>query len=139
MEKENQIVTTLRDDIRRRQEVIQHIAALEEQLGCDRICGSWLSSEGTLTASIRLVGMGTYRMLIYNNTLCYKRLVQDTIITLRRHRLLFGQEADEGVNRVQYNAAEDRLTLGCYGSFVPEDATYPFVECEQDTPNCFDE
>lgn len=50
MEKMNPVVTALRDDIRRRQQVVQHIASLEEQLDSDRICGAWLAAEGTLTA-----------------------------------------------------------------------------------------
>ena len=37
MEKMNPVVTALRDDIRRRQQVVQHIASLEEQLDSDRI------------------------------------------------------------------------------------------------------
>ena len=51
MEKMNPVVTALRDDIRRRQQVVQHIASLEEQLDSDRICGAWLAAQGTLTAS----------------------------------------------------------------------------------------
>ena len=52
MEKMNPVVTALRDDIRRRQQVVQHIASLEEQLDSDRICGAWLAAQGTLTASL---------------------------------------------------------------------------------------
>ena len=44
MEKMNPVVAALRDDIRRRQQVVQHIASLEEQLDSDRICGAWLRS-----------------------------------------------------------------------------------------------
>ena len=84
----NPVVTALRDDIRRRQQVVQHIASLEEQLDSDRICGAWLAAQGTLTASLRRIGTATYRMLVYDHTLCYRRLVQDAVVTLRRHRLL---------------------------------------------------
>ena len=124
MEKTNPVVTALRDDIRRRQQVVQHIASLEEQLDSDRICGAWLAAEGTLTASLRRIGTATYRMLVYDHTLCYRRLVQDAVVTLRRHRLLFGEEEDCGANR---------LTLGCYGLFLPDDATHPAAE-EFETP-----
>ena len=112
MEKMNPVVTALRDDIRRRQQVVQHIASLEEQLDSDRICGAWLAAQGTLTASLRRIGTATYRMLVYDHTLCYRRLVQDAVVTLRRHRLLFGEEEDCGANRVEYDPATDRLTLG---------------------------
>lgn len=112
MEKMNPVVTALRDDIRRRQQVVQHIASLEEQLDSDRICGAWLAAQGTLTASLRRIGTATYRMLVYDHTLCYRRLVQDAVVTLRRHRLLFGEEEDCGANRVEYDPAADRLTLG---------------------------
>ena len=84
MEKMNPVVTALRDDIRRRQQVVQHIASLEEQLDSDRICGAWLAAQGTLTASLRRIGTATYRMLVYDHTLCYRRLVQDAVVTLRR-------------------------------------------------------
>ena len=96
MEKMNPVVTALRDDIRRRQQVVQHIASLEEQLDSDRICGAWLAAQGTLTAS-------------------------------------FGEEEDCGANRVEYDSATDRLTLGCYGLFLPDDATHPAAE-EFETP-----
>lgn len=133
MEKMNPVVTALRDDIRRRQQVVQHIASLEEQLDSDRICGAWLAAQGTLTASLRRIGTATYRMLVYDHTLCYRRLVQDAVVTLRRHRLLFGEEEDCGANRVEYDSATDRLTLGCYGLFLPDDATHPAAE-EFETP-----
>lgn len=58
MEKMNPVVAALRDDIRRRQQVVQHIASLEEQLDSDRICGAWLAAQGTLTASLRRIGYG---------------------------------------------------------------------------------
>lgn len=76
-------------------------------------------------ASLRRIGTATYRMLVYDHTLCYRRLVQDAVVTLRRHRLLFGEEEDCGANRVEYDPAADRLTLGCYGLFLPDDATHP--------------
>ena len=60
-------------------------------------------------------------------------LVQDAVVTLRRHRLLFGEEEDCGANRVEYDSATDRLTLGCYGLFLPDDATHPAAE-EFETP-----
>ena len=109
MEKMNPVVTALRDDIRRRQQVVQHIASLEEQLDSDRICGAWLAAQGTLTASLRRIGTATYRMLV------------------------FGEEEDCGANRVEYDPAADRLTLGCYGLFLPDDATHPAAE-EFETP-----
>ena len=37
MEKMNPVVTALRDDIRRRQQVVQHIASLEEQLDMEAV------------------------------------------------------------------------------------------------------
>ncbi len=45
-------------------------------------------------------------------------MVQEAVITLRRHKLRLG--ADDG-NRVVYDAASDTLTIGCYGRFAPED------------------
>ena len=95
------------------------MADLREQLDADRICGAWLSAENNLSASVRRIGEGTWRILVFDHALCYKRLVQDGIIALRRHRLWLG--ADEG-NRVIYDATADTLTVGCYGRFVPEDS-----------------
>lgn len=60
-----------------------------------------------------------WRILIFDHALCYKRLIQDGIIALRRHRLWLG--ADDG-NRVIYDPATEALTIGCYGRFVPEDS-----------------
>ena len=81
-------VAALQQEIRTRTEVIRILADLREQLDADR------------------------------HALCYKRLVQDGIIALRRHRLWLG--ADDG-NRVIYDASTETLTIGCYGCFVPED------------------
>ncbi len=60
-----------------------------------------------------------WRILVFDHALCYKRLVQDGIIALRRHRLWLGADDD---NRVIYDAATETLTIGCYGRFVPEDS-----------------
>ena len=112
-------VAALQQEIRTRTEVIRILADLREQLDADRICGACLSAENNLSASIRRIGEGMWRILVFDHALCYKRLVQDGIIALRRHRLWLG--ADDG-NRVIYDAAADTLTVGCYGRFVPEDS-----------------
>ncbi|MFQ9745781.1 MAG: hypothetical protein ACLRXZ_04970 [Alistipes finegoldii] len=111
-------VAALQQEIRTRTEVIRTLADLREQLDADRICGAWLSAENNLSASIRRIGEGMWRILVFDHALCYKRLVQDGIIALRRHRLWLG--ADDG-NRVIYDASTETLTIGCYGRFVPED------------------
>lgn len=95
-------VAALQQEIRTRTEVIRTLADLREQLDADRICGAWLSAENNLSASIRRIGEGTWRILVFDHALCYRRLVQDGIIALRRHRLWLG--ADDG-NRVIYDAA----------------------------------
>ncbi|MFR5964544.1 MAG: hypothetical protein ACLUGS_00965 [Alistipes putredinis] len=112
-------VAALQQEIRTRTEVIRTLADLREQLDADRICGAWLSAENNLSASIRRIGEGTWRILVFDHALCYRRLVQDGIIALRRHRLWLG--ADDG-NRVIYDAAAETLTIGCYGRFVAEDS-----------------
>ena len=115
----------LQQEIRTRTEVIRTLADLREQLDADRICGAWLSAENNLSASIRRIGEGMWRILVFDHALCYKRLVQDGIIALRRHRLWLG--ADDG-NRVIYDAAAETLTIGCYGRFVAEDS----IRCRDD-------
>ena len=109
-------VAALQQEIRTRTEVIRTLADLREQLDADRICGSWLSAENNLSASVRRIGEGMWRILVFDHALCYRRLVQDGIVSLR---LWLG--ADDG-NRVIYDATADTLTVGCYGRFVPEDA-----------------
>ena len=59
-----------------------------------------------------------WRAVVYDHALCYKRVVQEGLVTLRRHRLWLG--ADEG-SRILYDAVSDTLTIGCYGRFVAED------------------
>lgn len=112
-------VAALQQEIRTRTEVIRTLADLREQLDADRICGAWLSAENNLSASIRRIGEGTWRILVFDHALCYKRIVQDGIIALRRHRLWLG--ADDG-NRVIYDATAETLTIGCYGRFIAEDS-----------------
>lgn len=112
-------VAALQQEIRTRTEVIRTLADLREQLDADRICGAWLSAENNLSASIRRIGEGTWRILVFDHALCYKRIVQDGIVSLRRHRLWLG--ADDG-NRVIYDVATETLTIGCYGRFVAEDS-----------------
>ena len=111
-------VAALQQEIRTRTEVIRTLADLREQLDADRICGSWLATEGQLSVIVRRLGPGTWRAVVFDHTLCYKRVVQEAVITLRRHRLWRG--ADDG-NRVIYDAVSDTLTIGCYGRFAPED------------------
>lgn len=78
-------IAALQQEIRTRTEVIRTLADLREQLDADRICGSWLSAENNLSVSIRRIGEGTWRILVLDHTLCYKRIVQDGIVSLRRH------------------------------------------------------
>lgn len=111
-------VAALQREIKTRTEVVRAIADLEEQLDADRICGSWLSTENRLSAVIRRLGSGMWRAVVYDHALCYKRVVQEGLVTLRRHRLWLG--TDEG-SRIVYDAASDTLTIGCYGRFVAED------------------
>lgn len=111
-------VAALQREIKTRTEVVRAIADLEEQLDVDRICGSWLSTENRFSAVIRRLGSGMWRAVVYDHALCYKRVVQEGLVTLRRHRLWLG--ADEG-SRIVYDAASDTLTIGCYGRFVAED------------------
>lgn len=101
-------VAALQQEIRTRTEVIRTLADLREQLDADRICGAWLSAENNLSASIRRIGEGMWRILVFDHALCYKRLVQDGIIALRRHRLWLGADDD---NRVIYDAATETLTM----------------------------
>ena len=63
-------VAALQQEIRTRTEVIRTLADLREQLDADRICGSWLSAENNLSASIRRIGEGTWRILVLDHTLC---------------------------------------------------------------------
>lgn len=109
----------MQQEIENRIQIVRTISDLNEQVECDRICGSWLSSENNLSAVIRRVGNGMWRVLILDHTLCYKRVVQDGIITLRRHRLFLG--ADDG-NRVIFMPSDESLQIGCYGRFVAEDS-----------------
>lgn len=112
-------VAALQQEIDNRIRIVRTISDLNEQVDCDRICGSWLSTENTLSAVIRRIGNGVWRALIFDHTLCYKRIVQDGIISLRRHRLYLGQ--DDGT-RVVFTSSDESLQIGCYGRFVPEDS-----------------
>lgn len=87
-------LTALRAEIRQRTQLVRLITSLQEEIAYDRICGSWLSTENNLSATIRRICTRTYRMLIFDNTLCYRRLVQDTVITAERRSLLFGSRDD---------------------------------------------
>ena len=108
----------LNREIKARTEIVRALADMEEQLDADRICGSWLATEGQLSVIVRRLGPGTWRAVVFDHTLCYKRVVQEGLVTLRRHRLWLGAD---GGNQVIYDAASDTLTIGCYGRFAPED------------------
>lgn len=114
-------VTLLRQEIRSRTQIVRTLLELREQIDNDRICGAWLSADSNLTAAIRRSGRGTYRLLVFDNALCYKRLVQDALIVSEAHALHFAHADDpRDRNVVRYDADSDVLLLGCYGRFVPE-------------------
>ncbi len=116
-------LSALRQEIKVRTEIVRTVNALQEEIAFDRICGSWLSAENNLTAAIRRIGRMTYRLLVFDHSLCYKRLVQDAVISSERHTLSFGRADDlRDVNFVDYDEAAEVLTLGCYGRFVAEDS-----------------
>lgn len=122
-------LTLLRQEIRSRTQIVRTLLDLREQIDNDRICGAWLSADSNLTAAIRRSGRGTYRMLVFDNALCYKRLVQDALIVSTAHTLQFAH-ADDPCDRnvVRYDADSDVLLLGCYGRFVPEDSARGALE-----------
>lgn len=111
-------VAALNREIKSRMEIVRILSDLEEQLEADRICGSWLSTENQLSAVIRRLGPGTWRAVIFDHTLCYKRVVQESIISRRRHKLWLGADDD---NRIVYDTVSDTLTIGCYGRFIAEE------------------
>ena len=105
-------LTALRAEIRQRTQLVRLITSLQEEIAYDRICGSWLSTENNLSASIRRICPRTYRMLIFDNTLCYRRLVQDTVITAERRSLLFGSRDDpRDMNPIELDSESDTLLL----------------------------
>ena len=111
-------LTALRAEIRQRTRLVRLITSLQEEIAYDRICGSWLSTENNLSASIRRICTRTYRMLIFDNTLCYRRLVQDTVITAERRSLLFGRSARHEPHRArprERHAAAGLLRTLCLG------------------------
>ena len=116
-------LTALRQEIRMRTRIVRTITSLQEEIAFDRICGAWLSTENNLSAVIRRIGTKSYRLIIFDNSLCYRRLVQDAVIAPDPRTLVFGNTDDpRDINIVEYNAADEVLTLGCYGRFVAEDS-----------------
>ena len=87
------VLKMLRQEIRQRTLAVRVITSLEEEVAFDCICGAWLSAENNLSAAIRRIGTRTYRMLVFDHTLCYKRLVQDAVITPELRTLVFGNPA----------------------------------------------
>lgn len=112
------VIAALNREIKTRMEIVRTLSDLEEQLDADRICGSWLSTENQLSVVIRRLGPGTWRAVIFDHTLCYKRVVQESIVSRRRHRLWLGADDD---NRIAYDTASDTLSIGCYGRFIAEE------------------
>ena len=126
-------LTALRAEIRQRTQLVRLITSLQEEIACDRICGSWLSTENNLSASIRRICTRTYRMLIFDNTLCYRRLVQDTVITAERRSLLFGSRDDpRDMNPIELDPESDTL-----GRFVAEERACRRAEQESISEECF--
>ena len=116
-------LAALRQQIKLRMQIMRTITALQQEVLYDRICGSWLSTQSNLTAVIRHIGQTTYRMLVFDNSLCYKRLVQDAVISPVQQSLRFANRDDpRDVNTVGYDPASEMLSLGCYGPFVAEDS-----------------
>ena len=125
-------------EIRQRTQLVRLITSLQEEIAYDRICGSWLSTENNLSASIRRICTRTYRMLIFDNTLCYRRLVQDTVITAERRTLLFGSRDDpRDMHPIELDPESDTLLLGCYGRFVAEERACRRAEQESISEECF--
>lgn len=120
--------------------VSRAVALLEREIDDNAICGSWLSTQDNLSAIIRRIGTNRYRAMIFDNSLCYKRLVQETTITRQQQELYFGEELSlEGQNFVVYDRHEEELLLGCYGRFIPEDVVRRQEAILPQESNLFDE
>lgn len=64
------VLAALQQEIQNRMNIVRTIADLEEQVDCDRICGSWLSAENNLSAVIRRIANSTWRVLIFDHAFC---------------------------------------------------------------------
>lgn len=105
---------------------------LFQQVQHSNICGSWFARESRLSAAIRRIGPHSFHAVIYDNTLCYKRVVQDVVISARQQQLtFFTAENPDDAHRVKYDADTETLYLGCYGAFMPEDATSAYVTTDE--------
>lgn len=120
--------------------VSRAVAMLEREIDDDAMCGSWLSAQNNISVIIRRVETNRYRAMIFDNSLCYKRLVQDTTIIRQQQDLYFGEELSlEGQNLVMYDRHKEELLLGCYGRFIPEDIVRRQEAALPQESNPFDE
>mgnify|MGYP000011269318 FL=1 len=105
---------------------------LFQQVQHSNICGSWFARESRLSAAIRRIGPNSFHAVIYDNTLCYKRVVQDVVISARLQQLtFFTTEHPDDLHRVKYDANTETLYLGCYGAFTPEDVISTYITTEE--------
>lgn len=105
---------------------------LFQQVQHSNICGSWLACGSNLSAAIRRIGPSSFHAVIYDNTLCYKRVVQDVVISARQQQLtFFTAENPDDLHRVRYDAKTEILFLGCYGTFTPEDVISTYITTEE--------
>lgn len=113
--------------------------SLLQQVQYSNICGSWFGRESRLSAAIRRIGPSSFHAVIYDNTLCYKRVVQDVVISARQQQLtFFTTENPDDLHRVKYDANTETLYLGCYGAFNPEDVISTYITTEElvEGPTC---
>ena len=83
---------------------------LFQQVQHSNICGSWFARESRLSAAIRRIGPNSFHAVIYDNTLCYKRVVQDVVISARLQQLtFFTTENPDDLHRVKYDANTETL------------------------------
>lgn len=101
--------------------LLQGVAHLVALTRFDGICGCWIASENSYSLLIQRY-RGGFRLLLTDNTHCYKTIVRDMTATLSGERLMI---SDDGMGapggEVKLNEAGNELRCGAYGVFRSEE------------------
>mgnify|MGYP001025249443 CR=1 FL=1 len=95
------------------------LSAMEQllaEVSQSALCGSWIATEGMTSLLVRREEEG-YRLLLCDNTHCYKVVIADMRAIGRGYRLILEDEGDEVTL-----TSEGLLHCGRYGTFRTEES-----------------
>ena len=100
------------------------------EVEADRICGSWVHTDGIYALMVRKCDKG-YSAMLCNNSPLFKTIAGEFQVAAVEGTLFIVSEATDCADTVSYNPRRELLHFGRYGEFQPEETVLRHAAADQ--------